>query len=177
MRYRPVALVLACLVVAACSGSGSPSAAPAGSGGVATATPTTAPGAASPTAAAHEGATSEYCSLFTVDEVQAILGAPVGPGDDAALGTGCQWDGTDPEGGTMLQIQVIDDPSFYVEQSGAEGFEAVSGIGAAAFVVDEIGGWSAQAQTDAATYAVIVRGGTATRLSAISLLKTLVERR
>ena len=95
---------------------------------------------------------------------------------DAAGGTGCQWDGSGGVDATYLQIQVIDDPSYYVEQSFADGFETVKGIGTAAFVVPELGGWAAQAVTDDATFAVAVNGGTASKQSATGLLTQLVDR-
>jgi hypothetical protein len=171
-------VLIAVASLAACGGSGSPSASPGGSVGLASTVPQATP--AGPPESAPGGsngaASNADCALFTVDEVEAILGAKVGPGHTAALGTGCQWDG-DSSGSTYLQIQVIDDPSDYVEQSLGVGFEKLSGIGKAAFVVPELGGWTAQAQTDKATYAVAVNGGTATKESAISLLKMLLTRR
>ncbi len=115
--------------------------------------------------------------MFTVDEVQELLGAPVGPGEDAALGTGCQWSGDSSADATYLQIQVIEDPSYYVEQSLGDGFEQVSGIANAAFVIPELGGWAGGAQSDSSTYAVAVNGGTASKEAAISLLRQLVERK
>lgn len=169
MMTRAAALLIATAFLAAC-GSGGQSAAPAGSS-----SQTSVP-AATPDGT-NGGVANAYCALFTVAEVETILGAPVGAGHDAAVGTGCQWDGDSSVTATYLQIQVIDDPSYYVEQTLGEGFERLSGIGKAAFVVPELGGWSAQAQTDAKTYAVSVNGGTATKETAISLLKTLMERR
>jgi hypothetical protein len=179
MSKRTASLFLAALLVVACAGAGSPSAAPGGSTGI---QPTNGPDATSelPSEAAPTGSAdatgTEFCSLFTVDEVEAIVGEAVDPGHDAAMGTGCQWDGKTLDA-AYIQIQVIDDPAYYNEESLAEGFEKVSGVGEAAFVVPELGGWAAQAQTDAATYAVAVNGGTTTKESAVSLLKTLMERR
>ena len=178
MINRLAGLVLVVLVAAACGASGGSSAAPAGSTGAPSAT--TAPATTGPEAsgaAATAGAASAYCSLFTVDEVKAILGADVNAGEDAALGTGCQW--SDGEGGVMLQIQVIDDPTFFVAETGAEGYEELSGIGVAAFSVPGFvdGEWSASAQTATGTYYVTVRGTATTVTTAVDLLKELIARR
>lgn len=178
MRNRLAGLVFAVLAVAACGASGGPSATPGGSAGAAgatTAPATTAPeasGAASPT-----GAPSAYCSIFTVDEVKAILGADVNAGEDAALGTGCQW--SDGEGGAMMQIQVIDDPTYFVAETGAEGYKELNGIGVAAFSTPGLvdGGWSASAQTATGTYYVTVRSPSTTVTTAVDLLKELIKRR
>jgi hypothetical protein len=180
MFNRIACLAIVALVMAGCAGSSGQSGAPGPSARIADATAAAAPTANPPVAAVSPAGTpggpaNAYCSLFTVDEVQVILGAPVGTGGTAAGGTGCQWAGQ--AGGTYLQIQAIDDPSYYVEQTGADGFEEVPGIGLAAFVVPELGGWAAQAQTGSATYAVAVNGGTSTKQTAISLLRTLIERR
>lgn len=178
MIIRLAGLVLAVLAVAACGASGGPSAAPAGSSGapIATTAPATpapeASGAASPA-----GGASAYCSIFTVDEVKAILGADVKAGEDAALGTGCQWN--DGEGGVMMQIQVVDDPSFFVAETGAQGYTELSGIGVAAFSVPGLvdGEWSASAQTKTGTYYATVRGKATTVQTAVDLLKELIKRR
>lgn len=175
----PFALVVVLgVILAGCGSAGGPS--PASS------TSTSPPGSASagpasPGAPAASGsaaaASNPLCDLFTVDEVQELLGAPVGPGEDAALGTGCQWSGDSSADATYLQIQVIEDPSYYVEQSLGDGFEQVSGIANAAFVIPELGGWAGGAQSDSSTYAVAVNGGTASKEAAISLLRQLVERK
>jgi hypothetical protein len=178
MLKRTASLFLAALLVVACAGSGSPSVAPGASEIPATNGPDATselPSESAPTGSS-DGTANEFCSLFTVAEVEAILGESVDPGHDAAIGTGCQWDGKTLDA-AYVQVQVIDDPTYYNEQSLADGFEEVSGIGKAAFLVPELGGWAAHAQTDAATYAVAVNGGTTTKQSAISLLKTLMERR
>ena len=178
MLKRTAGLFLAVLLVVACGSSGGSS----GTSGASDVPATNGPDATSelpselaPTGSS-DGTANEFCSLFTVAEVEAILGEAVDPGHDAALGTGCQWDGKTLDA-AYVQIQVIDDPTYYNEQSLAEGFEEVSGVGKAAFLVPELGGWAAHAQTDAATYAVAVNGGTTTKQSAVSLLKTLMERR
>ncbi|HYO41911.1 MAG TPA: hypothetical protein VES19_01825 [Candidatus Limnocylindrales bacterium] len=178
MIYRLAGLVLAVLAVAACGASGGSSAAPASSSGAPNATmapATTAPegsGVASPA-----GAASTYCSIFTLDEVKAILGADVNAGEDAALGTGCQWN--DGDGGALMQIQVIDDPTYFVAETGAEGYEELSGIGVAAFSVPGLvdGEWSASAQTANGTYYVTVRSSTTTVTTAVDLLTELIKRR
>ena len=122
------------------------------------------------------GATNPLCELFTIDEAAALLGAPVDPGVDAAMGSGCQWNGSDGSGATYLQIQVLDDPSYYVEQSLGAGFEQLAGIGDAAFLIPELGGYAASAQTATATFAVAVNGGTASKTSATELLRQVVQR-
>ena len=124
------------------------------------------------------GPTKDLCSLFTTKEIQELLGAPVGAGKVAGpLGTACQWDGSSDTDATYAQIQVIEDTSYWSKPSLAEGYKALSGIGKEAFVVPEMGGWSAQALTDTAVNAVAVNGGTATSDTAVKLLRLLLERR
>jgi Protein of unknown function (DUF3558) len=178
-RQLGIVLVLG-LLLSACGSSGGPSAAASTASIGSAAPPSASADQASPDAPAASGsaaASNPLCDLFTIDEVQALLGAPVGPGEDAAQGTGCQWSGDSSVDATYLQIQVIDDPSYYVEQSEGDGFEQVSGIGNAAFVIPELGGWAGGAQSSSSTFAVAVNGGTASKEAAISLLRQLVERK
>ncbi len=73
------------LLLSGCGSSGGPSAAAS--------TVSADDPAASGSAVA---ASNPLCDLFTIDEVQALPGTPVGPGEDAAMGTGCQWNGDSP---------------------------------------------------------------------------------
>lgn len=124
------------------------------------------------------GATKNLCSLFTAKEIQELLGAPVGAGKVAGpLGTACQWDGSSDADAIYAQIQVIEDTNYWSKPSLAEGYKALSGIGKEAFVVPEMGGWSAHALTDNAVLAVAVTGGSATSDTAVKLLRLLLERR
>jgi hypothetical protein len=124
------------------------------------------------------GPTKDLCSLFTAKEIQELLGAPVGAGKVAGpLGTACQWDGSSDADAIYAQIQVIEDTNYWSKPSLAEGYKALSGIGKEAFVVPEMGGWSAHALTDTAVFAVAVNGGTANSDTAIKLLRLLLERR
>ena len=48
--------------------------------------------------AAEQGDATPQCKLFTPAELAKFVGEPLGPGHEAAMGTGCQWLGRSGEG-------------------------------------------------------------------------------
>jgi len=121
---------------------------------------------------ARGAATNPLCEVLSVDEVGALLGAPVAPAQDASSGTGCLWSGVTSDG-SFLQLQMLGDPAKYVQPGGAE---VLTGIGDAAFVVAVDGTWTAQAQNPDGTFAVQLGGPTANRDGAVAGLERLLER-
>lgn len=148
--------VLAVLAMTACGG-GEDGAAPAAKG--------------DPAAPA-----SGPCALFTQKEVEDLLGTRLGPGQlNAPMGI-CQWDASTDEDAIFAQIQVLDDPDYYVEQTLADGFEALSDLGERAFLVHDSGGWTAQARTAGHVIAIRLVGGKADRERTIRFLRLALER-
>jgi hypothetical protein len=85
-------------------------------------------------------ANNPVCKLFTAAEASKYVGKTVGAGENAALGSGCQWAAKDYDGDMMVQIV----PARYHEQPTlAKGFQPLPELGAKAFVLPEMGGWKA----------------------------------
>ena len=49
-------------------------------------------------------ATNPMCKLFTAAEASKYVGKAVGAGENAAMGSGCQWTANDDDGDMMVQI-------------------------------------------------------------------------
>lgn len=124
----------------------------------------------------QRGPASELCGLFTPAEIGDAIGTAVEPGAVAAPGgTACQWDGTrDDE--AYVQIQVIPGTEYWEPRRLTRGYEALSDVGEEAFVVPELGGWLAGVKTAARVTYVSMAGGTASRDTAVRLLRTAHER-
>ena len=114
------------------------------------------------------------CHLFTPDELAKFVGAPLGPGRDAAMSTGCQWLARTGEGSAMIQVA----PARYHEpHRGATGFRKLPDVGTQGFVEQSMGGWNAGALTGPQTVVVSVSGNAVTDATAIALLKEAIARR
>ncbi len=166
-KFRQMAfLLLLALTAASCSGETERA--------EKVSSPGTTPAASTSTSAAPS---SGLCSLFTTEEIKELLGAPVGAGKVAGpMDTACHWSGSTDAAAVYAQIQVINDTSYWSKPTLAKGYEALSGISKEAFVVPELGGWSAGAVTDTAVVSVAVNGGTADRDAAVKLLRLFIER-
>lgn len=80
------------------------------------------------------------CKLFTAAELAKYVGEPLSPGHDAAMGTGCQWDGKSDSDSAMIQVV----PARYHEpHKGAKGFRRLPDVGTEGFVEMSMGGWNA----------------------------------
>ena len=76
--------------------------------------------------AAGTPADNPQCQLFTPAEVANYIGEAVSPGQNAALGTGCQWLAADGTGDVIIAVV----PSSYHEPpSSAPGYRAVPAVG------------------------------------------------
>ncbi len=114
------------------------------------------------------------CKLFTAAELAKYVGEPLSPGHDAAMGTGCQWEGG-PDGDSAM-IQIV--PARYHEpHKGAKGFKKLPDVGTQGFVEMSMGGWNAGAITGPQAVVVAVRGPAASEATAIALLREVIKRR
>jgi hypothetical protein len=114
------------------------------------------------------------CKLFRPSELEAYVGEPLNPGQNAAMGSGCQWRAVDGDGDAM----VVAVPAQYAEQpSLAEGFREEPTLGKDGFAVPELGGWAAGAVVGDDFLKVSVKGNQASRDRAIALLKEAMGRR
>jgi hypothetical protein len=115
------------------------------------------------------------CALITQDEAAKRVGKPVGAGQVAGpLGTACQWTATDDEGYLQVQAVPVD---YWSAPSLAAGYRALPGIGQAAYVVPEMGGWAGGAKSAKEMVAVSLTGPAASAEAVADLLKAVVERR
>jgi hypothetical protein len=157
---RIVACVLcASMTVAAC-GAGQPSAAPSD-----------AKVAGAVAADAATPADNPQCQLFTVAEIGKYIGEPVSPGQNAALGTGCQWLAADGTGDVIVAVV----PSSYHEAP--TGAKTVANVGSKGFVAPLLDGWVAGAIVGEDAIRVSVAGATATEETTVSLLRDTIKRR
>ena len=119
-------------------------------------------------------ANNPVCKLFTAAEASKYVGKTVGAGENAAMGSGCQWATKDDDGDMMVQIV----PASYHEQPTlAKGFQRLPEIGAKAFVVPELGGWKAATIRGEESIIVSVSGPAANQQTAVALLKDALTRR
>ena len=114
------------------------------------------------------------CHIFTPAELAKYAGEPLGPGHDAAMGTGCQFEGRSESGSVMIQVA----PARYHEpHKGAAGFKWLPEIGTKGFVETAMGGWNAGAISGEKTVVVSVSGPSASESNAIALLTETLKRR
>ncbi|MFN0165638.1 MAG: hypothetical protein ACKV22_04340 [Bryobacteraceae bacterium] len=119
-------------------------------------------------------ANNPVCKLFTPAEASKYVGKTVGAGQNAAMGSGCQWAAKDYEGDMMVQIV----PASYHEQPKlAKGFLAMPSLGTKGFVVPEMGGWKAAVLRGEESIIVTVAGPAASQQTAVALLKETLSRR
>ena len=74
-------------------------------------------------------ANNPVCKLFTAAEASKYVGKTVGNGQNAAMGSGCQWAAKDYEGDMMVQIVAA---SYHVQPTMAKGFQAMP------FIIDPV---------------------------------------
>jgi hypothetical protein len=90
--------------------------------------------------AAGDASTNPQCRAFTVTEIAGFAGTPVQPGNNAAMGTGCQWLARNDHGFVMVQVVRAQDHN---PPSGAPGYRELPAVGRDGFIVDEGDSWSA----------------------------------
>jgi hypothetical protein len=118
-------------------------------------------------------ANNPQCKLFTPAEIAGYLGTTVGAGENAAGGSGCSWHDKDYE--VLAYVNVIG-PDYYVEMSGAKGFERLQGIGKKAWVAAD-SGWTAGALFDDSAFVVNLDSPKASKAAVVALLQEAVKRR
>jgi hypothetical protein len=119
-------------------------------------------------------ANNPVCKLFTAAEASKYVGKTVGNGQNAAMGSGCQWATKEYDGDMMVQIV---NASYLVQPKDAKGFQAMPDLGTKGFVVPEMGGWKAAVVKDEKAIVVSVAGPAASQPTAIALLKETLARR
>lgn len=113
------------------------------------------------------------CKLFTQAEIAAYAGAPVGPGENAAGGAGCNWH--DKSYAASVTVSVVP-PNYFPEPDGVKGFKRLPGVGSRGWVAPD-SGWSAGAVAKDMAVVVVVSGKQATEASAVALLQEAIKRR
>ena len=119
-------------------------------------------------------ANNPVCRLFTAAEASRYVGKTVGAGENAAMGSGCQWAAKDYDGDMMVQIVPV---SYHEQPTLAKGFQRLPEIGPKAFVVPEMGGWKAATLRGEESIIVSVAGPAANQQQAVALLKETLTRR
>ena len=113
------------------------------------------------------------CKLFTPAEVAKFIGRPVKAGENAALGTGCQWEARSGVGNVMIQVV----PARYHEPpTAAPTYKKLPDVGRAGFVVQDMG-WKAGAITGPEAVVVVISDGASSEANAVALLKETIKRR
>jgi hypothetical protein len=148
-----------------------------GCGGPRTDAPATdAPKTASVPSADPSGAQADnpQCKLFTAGDIAKYIGEPVSPGQNAALGTGCQWLAADGTGDVIVAVV----PSSYHEPpSAAPGYRVLPEVGTKGFVAPQLDGWVAGAIVGEDAIRVSAAGATASEATTVSLLQDTIKRR
>jgi len=124
--------------------------------------------------AAGAAAHNPQCKLFTPAEAGQYIGEPVAAGQNAAMGSGCQW-AAKGDGGDVL-VQVVP-ANYFTPPSLAKGYKALTSIGSKAYVVPEMGGWVAGALVGTEGVVVSVAGKAASETQAVALLRETLKRR
>ncbi len=112
------------------------------------------------------------CALFTPADLAAFIGEPVNAGENAAMGTGCQWTAKDESGSVMVQIV---DARNHNPITGAPAFREVPDVGERGYVANDVG-WTAGAIQGASAIVVTTDGKSASDATAIALLKETLKR-
>ena len=138
----------------------------------------TVPGEAQRTAdvltgdAAGDASTNLECKKFTVAEIAAIVGTPVEAGENAAMGTGCQWSASNDKGFVMTQIV---DAKDHNPPSGAPEYKDLPGVGTEGFIVPDAGGGSAGAIHGSHSINIMITTG-ASEEQTLEFLREVIKR-
>ena len=123
---------------------------------------------------------NEVCALYAPQELAAYLGKTPAKGENAAMGTGCQWSATDDDDSepVFIQIQLVPAAEGKGEgavPSGAPKYREVREIGRNGYVVNDVG-WEAGAFVGTQWLGVTISGPAASDVKAIALFKDVVAR-
>jgi len=124
--------------------------------------------------AAGKAANNPQCKLFTPAEIARFVGEAVGPGTNAAMGSGCQWSSKDGDGDAIVQVVAA---NYLSEPRLAKGYKPLPDIGAKGHVLPEMGGWKAAAVFGPDAVVVMVSGKGASEAGAVALLQEAAKRR
>ncbi len=113
------------------------------------------------------------CKLFTQAEIAAYVGAPVGPGENAAGGAGCNWHDKSYQAWATVSVVAAKD---FPQPTRLKGFKPLPDVGTKGWVAPD-SGWSAGALVNELAVVVVVSGKTATEAAAVSLLRDAIKRR
>jgi len=134
--------------------------------------PTTATVAAADPSGAQPD--NPQCELFTAAEIAKYIGEPVSSGQNAALGSGCQWLAADGTGDVIVAVV----PSSYHEPPrAAPGYRALPDVGSQGFIAPQLDGWVAGAIVGEDAIRVSAAGATASEATTVSLLQDTIKRR
>lgn len=118
-------------------------------------------------------ASNPQCKLFTQAEIAVYVGAPVGPGENAAGGAGCNWHDTDYEASATVTVVP---PNYFPEPKLVKGFKRLPDVGNMGWVAPD-DGWSAGALVQDVAIVVGISGKTSTEASVVKLLQEVIKRR
>jgi hypothetical protein len=124
--------------------------------------------------AAGTAANNPQCKLFTPAEAGKYIGEPVAAGQNAAMGSGCQWTAKGDGGDVLVQVVPA---NYFTPPKLAKGYKELTGIGSKAYVVPEMGGWVAGALVGSDGVLVSVAGKAASETQAVALLQETLKRR
>lgn len=113
------------------------------------------------------------CRLFTQAEISIHAGTALGPGQNAAGGTGCMWTAKDDESSALVQVAPA---RFASPPTGMKGYKKLPGVGTRGWVAPDRG-WSAGALVEEEAIVVVISGKKATEASAVALLQDVIKRR
>lgn len=113
------------------------------------------------------------CKLFTQAEIATYTGVAVGPGENAAGGSGCMWNDKDFESSATVTVVAA---RYFPEPKLVPGFRRLPDVGTRGWVAPDAG-WSAGTLIKDEAVVVAVSGEKATEASAIALLKEVIKRR
>jgi hypothetical protein len=126
--------------------------------------------------AKQSAAANPQCKLFTPAEVSKYVGEPLAAGQNAAMGSACEWGSVNKDAEGQVIVAVV--PAGYHEPPRrAKGYRALPDVGMKGFVAPELGGWVAGCIEGADAIRVTVSGMKASESTAIELLKETVKRR
>jgi hypothetical protein len=113
------------------------------------------------------------CKLFGEAEMAAMLGMPVGPGENVAGGAGCSWHDKAFE---ALAIVTVVPSKDFPEFTKAKGFKRLPNLGKRAWIAPD-DGWTAGTVEGDVGIVVVLSGEKASEAAAIALLQEVVKRR
>jgi hypothetical protein len=113
---------------------------------------------------------SKTCSSISSRQLQAWFGKPMRPSTIPGI-VDCQWVSADASPAN-LTVQVLS--ARYYEEHQGRGFSRLAGIGSQAFIVEEMGGWTAGAVKGPKSVTIHIDGGRSGRTTAVAVLTALL---